>query len=177
MNRKKISLSFIIILLFSSLVISFLVKNYTEWKGEKIINDIESQSESNIEIGRNSIDLTDSLTDADLYNAKGNEYLMDKEFQKAIEEFDKAIEINKNYAEPYNGKGVAYRNLGEFNKAIKDYTKAIELYPSFFEAYNNRGVCFMLLNEYDKMCYDFKRACELGSCQKIELSKQKSLCE
>lgn len=180
-SKKKI-LPFIIILLFSTLIVSFLVKSW----GEKVKEDIYSQPQPDIEMGRGSTDFTsdeleqeikENPENADLYNIKGNEYLMNGEFQKAIEEFDKAIRINPNYAEPYNGKGVAYRNLGEYNKAIENYTKAIELYPSFFEAYNNRGVSFMFLEEHDKACFDFERACKLGSCQKLEMARQKGFCE
>jgi len=185
-KSKRRILPFVIILLFSSLIISFLVKSWVENVGEKVKEDIYSQPQSHIEMGRGSTDFTsDELeqemqanqTSADLCNIKGNEYLMNEEFQKAIEEFDKAIKIDSNYAEPYNGKGVAYRNLSEYHKAIEDYTKAIELYPSFFEAYNNRGVCFIFLGEYDKACFDFDKACKLGSCQKLEISKQKGFCK
>ncbi len=184
-SRKKF-LAFIIILLFSSLIVSFLVKNWVVGIGEKIKNNISSQPQSNIEIGRSSTDFTsneleqrikENPENADLYNIKGNEYLIKSEFEKAINEFNKAIEINPNYAEPYSGKGVAYRNLGEYNKAIENYTKAIELYPSYFEAYNNRGICYLFLDKKDKACFDFKKACELGSCSKLEAFRKKESCE
>lgn len=185
-SKKKI-LPFIIILLFSSFVVSFLVKSWVEEVGEKVKENIYSQSQPHIEMGRgDSVVLTDdeldqaikeNPTNADLYNIKGNRYLKNGEFQKAIKEFNKAININPNYSEPYNGKGVAYRNLGKYYKAIENYTKAIELYPSFYEAYNNRGVVFIFLVEYGKACSDFQRACELGSCQKLEMAKQKGFCE
>ena len=193
-NSKKITLKFIIILIFSSLLVSFLVKTYVTNIGQKVMEEAldpksssASQPLSNIEKGRGfedektidklNQDIKEEPQNADLYNEKGNNYLLDKKFEEAIEEFDKAIKINENYAEPYNGKGIAYRNLGEYPEAIENYTKAIELYPSYFEAYNNRGVCYTFLGEYDKACFDFKKACELGSCQKLEIAKQKGLCE
>ena len=193
-NSKKIKLKFIIILIFSSFLVSFLVKTYVSDIGQKAIREAldpnsssTSQPFSHIEKGRGfedektieelNQDIKENSQNADLYNEKGNKYLLDKKFQKAIEEFNEAIKINDNYAEPYNGKGIAYRNLGEYHEAIKNYTKAIELYPSYFEAYNNRGVCYIFLGENDKACFDFKKACELGSCQKLEMAKQKGLCE
>ncbi len=122
-------------------------------------------------------DIKKDPQNARLYHEKGNQYLLDKKFREAVGEFDKAIKINSNYTEPYNGKGIAYRNLGEYSKAVENYTKAVGLDPSYFEAYNNRGVCFIFLGEHSNACLDFEKACELGSCQKLEISKQKGHCE
>ncbi|HOW75814.1 MAG TPA: tetratricopeptide repeat protein [Candidatus Competibacteraceae bacterium] len=114
---------------------------------------------------------------ADLYNIRGNNYLMSKNYDKAIQDFTKAIQINTYYKEPYNGLGIAYRNMNQFDKAIQNYSKAISLDPNYFEAYNNRGVAYMFLKDYEGMCSDFKKACSLGSCEKITISSQKGLCK
>ena len=123
-NSKKITLKFIIILIFSSLLVSFLVKTYVTNIGQKVMEEAldpkfssASQPLSNIEkdrgfedektIDKLNQDIKEEPQNADLYNEKGNNYLLDKKFEEAIEEFDKAIKINENYAEPYNGKGIA----------------------------------------------------------------------
>jgi len=184
-SRKKRILKIVIILLALSFLVSFGVKSLVETGAKRIIEKLNNSS--GIEKGRGfgyektaeelDREIKINSQNADLYNEKGNQYLLDKNFEKAIEEFNKAIEINPNYAEPYNGRGVAYRNLGKYYEATENYTKAIELYPSFFEAYNNRGVSFILLGDYDKACFDFSKSCELGSCQKLEISKQAGFCE
>lgn len=114
---------------------------------------------------------------ADLYNIRGNNYLISKNYDKAVQDFTKATQINPYYKEPYNGLGVAYRNINRFDKAIENYSKAISLDPSYFEAYNNRGVAFMFLKDYDSMCSDFKKACSLGSCEKLTINIRKGLCK
>jgi lipoprotein NlpI len=114
---------------------------------------------------------------ADLYNIRGNKYLISKQYNKAILDFNKAIQINPNYKEPYNGLGIAYRNMNDFERAIENYTKALTIDPSYFEAYNNRGVAYMFLENYKNMCSDFWKACNLGSCEKLFASTHKRLCK
>jgi tetratricopeptide (TPR) repeat protein len=47
-------------------------------------------------------------------------------FDKAIEAYEKAIEIKPNY-EAYYNIGVAYTSSNKFKEAIKAYEKAIEI--------------------------------------------------
>lgn len=186
-KSKRSNIVFIGILLLSSLVVSFLVKNSTEQWGEEIIQELDSQEQQYVNDGRGvewdtTLDeinqsIAEDPENADLYNQKGNKNLKNGEFREAVIAFDKAIQINPSYAEPYNGRGVAYRNLGEYNKAIQNYTKAIVLYPSFFEAYNNRGVAFLFLDNSGGACSDFEKACEFGSCQKLETAQRNGVCE
>ncbi|MCZ7380032.1 MAG: tetratricopeptide repeat protein [Candidatus Methanoperedens sp.] len=73
---------------------------------------------------------------------KGYAYYSARKFDKAIEDYNKAIELNPKLAEAYNNRGVVYIYIKEFDKAIKDYNKAIELDPKYAEAYNNRGAVY-----------------------------------
>jgi tetratricopeptide (TPR) repeat protein len=50
-------------------------------------------------------------------------------------DYNKAIEINPQYAELYNNRGIVYYDLKEYDKAIKDYNKALEIDPQYAMAY------------------------------------------
>jgi len=65
-----------------------------------------------------------------------------KDYKKAIEDYDKAIEINPQYAKAYNNRGVAYGKLKEYKKAIEDFDKAIKINPQYAAAYNNLGKAY-----------------------------------
>ncbi|MCU4139364.1 MAG: hypothetical protein MW690_001296 [Methanophagales archaeon] len=52
------------------------------------------------------------------------------EYEQAIEDFSKAIELNPNYAGAYYNRGIAYAKLNQHERAIEDYNKAIELNPA-----------------------------------------------
>ena len=43
--------------------------------------------------------------------------------------YDRAIEINPDFAKAYYNRGVAYGKLGNHRQAISDYDRAIEINP------------------------------------------------
>ncbi|MBI2650309.1 tetratricopeptide repeat protein [Candidatus Woesearchaeota archaeon] len=50
-----------------------------------------------------------------------------KDYEKSIEEFNKAADSNPNYYLPYKGLGKAYIELGQKEKAIENFEKAAKL--------------------------------------------------
>jgi len=64
---------------------------------------------------------------ADVYHSRGVAYARKGELDKAIADFDKAIELDPNFEEAYCNRGVAYVQKGEVEKAISDLEKCIEL--------------------------------------------------
>ena len=96
------------------------------------------------------------------YNDSGVNHNRKREYDKAIVNFTKAIDLNPNYAEAHKNRGVAYRLKGEFDHAIKDFTKAIDLNPNYAEAHKNRGVAYRLKGEFDHAIKDFTKAIDLN---------------
>ena len=83
-------------------------------------------------------------------------------YKKAIEYYDKAIELNPNYYEAYNNRGKTMKYSGKLQNALEDYTKAIELNSSYSEAYNNRGLIKLQLDIKDEALDDFYKAIEIN---------------
>lgn len=71
------------------------------------------------------------------YNNRGNAYDNLKEYDKAIEDYDKAIELDPKFAYTYNGRGITYYKKGNYDKAKKDFDYAIKLDPDFSYAYGS----------------------------------------
>ena len=69
--------------------------------------------------------------EAAIHNNYGLAYRAEGDYDRAVEAFTQAIELNPNYAIAYNNRGEVYRDKGNFDLAIADYTKAIELKPNF----------------------------------------------
>ncbi|MDE0089334.1 MAG: tetratricopeptide repeat protein [Candidatus Poribacteria bacterium] len=90
-------------------------------------------------------------------------------YQASIDNFDKAIELDPNYAEAYHYRGDAYRLRGQkedFQKAIADYDKGVALKPDYTEIhviYNNRGLAKVGLKDYAEAIKDYTKAIELKS--------------
>ena len=82
-------------------------------------------------------------------------------YKQAIEQYDKSIGLNPNYAEAYNNRGVAKDSLDQHVEAIKDYDKAIRLNPDYALAYTNRGVAKDSLGEHKDAITDYNQAIRL----------------
>lgn len=57
----------------------------------------------------------------------GNKYLLEMDYENAIDAFSKAIEIDGMSADAYIGRGDAYLELGDYSRAWADYEKAEEV--------------------------------------------------
>jgi tetratricopeptide (TPR) repeat protein len=61
-----------------------------------------------------------SAETAEEWDGKGTNFAKLGEYKKAIECFDKAIELNPNLAEAYCNRGNAYFYLKQYERAIED---------------------------------------------------------
>ena len=96
------------------------------------------------------------------YNNRGTAYGELGNYQQAIKDFTKAIELNPQYAMAYYNRGLTYgRNLGNYQQAIKDYTKAIQLNPQDAMAYYKRGLAYAKSGDAQKALENLKIAAKL----------------
>ena len=73
------------------------------------------------------------------YFGKGKKKSHAEEYEAAIVDFTKAIQLNPKYARAYFERGLAVYKAGNLITAIDDYTHAIKLNPKYTNAYRNRG--------------------------------------
>ncbi len=95
------------------------------------------------------------------YHNRGNGYGLKGEFDRAIADYTKAIELDPKYAHAYYGRGVAYGLKGEFDRAIADYTKAIEINPKDARYYNNRAWYYLKAGKAAQGLQDAEKSLEL----------------
>ena len=107
------------------------------------------------------IDAPYEILDAEEYARRGLEAQQQGDFEQAIQYYDKAINLNPNYAIAYFYRGNAYGNKGELDQAIQDFTKAIDLNPNDAKAYNNRGIAYGTKDDFDLAIQDFTKAIDL----------------
>ena len=81
-------------------------------------------------------------------------------YDRAIENYDKAITLDASLYQVYNNKGALYGILGQYGKAIECLNKAIAIHPNS-SAYNNRGLTLYFVGQYDNALEDYNRAIEL----------------
>jgi tetratricopeptide (TPR) repeat protein len=100
---------------------------------------------------------------AAIHHFKGIAYDINGQWDEAIVEYNKAIEINPGYAQSYFARGGHYVQIGQYDNAISDFTKVIEINPKYAIAYTNRGVaCVASKRQYDNAISDFNKAIEIN---------------
>ncbi len=88
------------------------------------------------------------------------------DYDKAIENFSKAIELDPRNTDRMNAysyleRGDAYYQKGSYDQAIADYNKLIEFDPKFQGAYHFRGKAYQKKGNLDRAMADFNKAIEL----------------
>jgi tetratricopeptide (TPR) repeat protein len=115
----------------------------------------------------------DESGDAKLYNNRGTAYGEKGQYDQAISDFNRAIEINPRYTMAYNNRGIVYRLKGRYDQAISDFNKAIGINPLDPEAYNNLAWLFATAKargfRNGKKAVELAlKACELSDWRKAE---------
>ena len=98
------------------------------------------------------------------YKFRGAVYNYICEYDKAINDFNKVIELSSNtsiLASAYSGRASSYNGKGNYDKAIEDYTKAIELDQDKADFYLYRGGCYFDKGDYKKAINDYTIAINL----------------
>lgn len=99
---------------------------------------------------------------ADLYIWRGNAWYNKKEYDKAIVDYTKVIDVNPNSELAYYNRGIAWIAKKEYDNAITDYDKVIELNPNDYAiAYLNRASIRRVRKDYKTAIDDFNKAIEL----------------
>ena len=73
---------------------------------------------------------------ADAYNNRGNAYAAKGEYDRAIDDYNQALQLNPNDTEAYNNRGIVYGAKGDKQKAIADFQTCLKLAqtPQFKQA-------------------------------------------
>jgi tetratricopeptide (TPR) repeat protein len=88
-------------------------------------------------------------------------YSEEGEYDTAISEFNKALEVQPLAAETYNNRGITYSKMGQHDLAVADFTKALEIEPDMAKALYNRGLTYAAKGQYELALQDFNRSLEL----------------
>jgi tetratricopeptide (TPR) repeat protein len=88
-------------------------------------------------------------------------HLFQKEYQPALNDFNRAIKIAPFLAEAYSGRGAVYQGLGDLDRALEDYTRATQLDPRFVAAFMHRAKIRTETDDLDGALADLGRVMEI----------------
>ncbi|MHB8138390.1 MAG: tetratricopeptide repeat protein [Smithellaceae bacterium] len=96
------------------------------------------------------------------YANRGLSFGKNGQYQRAIEDFNKAIYFKPDYSDAYINRGNTYYLLGQYQRAIDNFNEAILLKPKYAIAYYKRGVNYSELDQHQLAIEDFNEAIRLN---------------
>jgi len=82
------------------------------------------------------------------HNNLGDYYARYGKYDQAVEEFKKAIELKKGYADAYHNLANTYFKMGNIDLTIENYLKAVEFNPKLWQSYQNLSAIYFDRGNY-----------------------------
>ena len=87
-----------------------------------------------------------------------NNHFGQQDYSKALQEYQKSIEIAPDYAPAYNLLGYAYRQVNRYDDSEKAFKKYIELIPNDPNPYDSYAELLMKMGRFDESIAMYRKA-------------------
>jgi tetratricopeptide (TPR) repeat protein len=88
----------------------------------------------------------------------GNQYAGQQEYEKAVEQYKKSIELNPKFAGAYNSLGYTYRPMERYADAEAAFKQYIELIPGDPNPYDSYAELLMKTGRFDESIAQYRKA-------------------
>ena len=92
---------------------------------------------------------------------RGNAFYEAGDFEKAIAEYNAALDLEPDDPATLTNRGAALDSLGRHEEALADHNRSLELRPDDPDTLNNRGGALAKLGRYEDALADFNRSLNL----------------
>lgn len=99
----------------------------------------------------------------DVLHNRGLIKLQKREHAGAIEDYNRAILLDRNNHLLYHNRAIAIAQMGNLKEAIENFKKALELDPKDLQTYNNLGAAYVELGKFNQATELFSQALKLDS--------------
>ena len=96
------------------------------------------------------------------YREKGYEAQERGEIDSAIVWYQKAVELDVDYAAPHNDLGILFESKGWLDRAESSYQKALSIDPNYEKAHANLALLYERKGELEKAAFHWMRRYKLG---------------
>ena len=100
----------------------------------------------------------DSRRRAALFTYRGNAYLHQGSYGRAMNDYNDALRLEPRIPMAYCGRGFIYSANSHNELAIKEYDAAIRLVPKYLAAYDDRGHAYRKIRKFSNAIADFNTA-------------------
>ncbi len=99
----------------------------------------------------------------DEYYIQGGQKEIKGDLKGAIADYNKAIEVNPQYAQAYNDRGIARFKLGDKQGSIEDFSQALRIISIGTNARYNRAYAYWQLQNFQSAIADFNEVLRINS--------------
>lgn len=103
------------------------------------------------------------LVAAELYGQRGGNYVLKRDFERAMADAEEAVRLAPDYFRGYQTRARLFGTKLKYNRAIADINHAIQLQPDFACLYMNRGNLLANMGDKARAIADYNKAIKLDS--------------
>ena len=92
---------------------------------------------------------------------RGLEYSSKGQYDRAIEDYDRALKLRADYFFAFYARGLAHFHKAQYELAIKDEDEAIRQQPDYAASFATRGSSYLNLRRYDRALQDYDMTVQL----------------
>lgn len=81
-----------------------------------------------------------------------------KQFQKALQEYQRVLKLNPSNNQARNNLGLVYKDMGDLDRAATEYMQFIAREPNNAKAYHNLGTIYYLQGRFPEAVQEFRKA-------------------
>ncbi|MEH2202719.1 MAG: tetratricopeptide repeat protein [Nostoc sp.] len=122
----------------------------------RFMHDLLRQS-----LAQRRIDTHPHLISSQVFFRCAEGYCAMRQYDKALQNFDRAIELNPRYVAAISDRGFTYHLMERYEEALQDFDRTIELYPKYAVGIASRGNTCCFMERYEEALQDFNHAIEL----------------
>lgn len=137
--------------------------NYYVWPVRGEMEDSEDSSLEKDPITAATEEIERNPDDARAYYNRGVEYQDINEFDEAIKDYTRAINLDLKCVPAYYDRSICYMMLGEYDEAIADISRVIELSPDNEKGYICRAYIYFESDQFENAINDCNEAININS--------------
>ena len=105
-----------------------------------------------------------------IYLNRGIAYQYLQEYESAMTDLTKAIELNDTAASVYQGRAMLHYEMKDYSAAVDDFNKVLELGQENSAILFNLGMSYFRLEQKEKACPLLQKSCTLGNKNACRMS-------
>ncbi|MBZ0288311.1 MAG: tetratricopeptide repeat protein [Anaerolineae bacterium] len=101
------------------------------------------------------------------YMIRGAAYVRRQEYDRAIQDYTRAIQLQPDLLGAYNNRGIVYAAILDYDRAERDFDQVLELDPQSILGLNNRAVLHAVRGDYDSAISLLQKAIDISGIENV----------